>query len=424
MATADSNTKLRFRSAVLVALCLSLTGIWTNASYLNGYRGGKEKEKTTMVETADQKHNNTSDVVDQEHSSEEEDEGTASTHDTAILLNSRKDVENATTILDHEDHKERMGVNGLENINRTISIEISENRSITIDNNSTTPNEQAQHPEKTWAPSDEWINTCIQEQESNPDLNKPYRVQWFAYNLGDCVRFCEKRCGILSERSSTKHLSIAGQYWEHGCHQNNIKELGNNITVLMQVFQRIENDTISFPQPWAQPEKDELVIHIRLGDVMDKPMYIGKNTSVFDKLKTGVDTRHGPGYVYPNGVKSLHQYLESIRQSGLEKVVLRGGSHVPGSFPKSRVYSMCLAKAIRTAGYNITSIQVDGEDNPDQHFYLMSHAKYFISGTGGYSRLMSELVEKLGGTVVQRPIAIPGSEWAAFKLNRTKCGSR
>ena len=138
---------------------------------------------------------------------------------------------------------------------------------------------------------------------------------------------------------------------------------------------------------------------------MDEAKYIGK-ASIFEMLQSGADTSHGPNSYYRHGIKSIREYLRLVRRSGMKKVVLRGGSHFPKRYPKSKMFTMCLAKAIQAAGYNITNIQVHGESNPDQDFYYMSHAKRFVTGTGGYSLLISKLVEQLGGVVVNEPLVI------------------
>jgi hypothetical protein len=127
---------------------------------------------------------------------------------------------------------------------------------------------------------------------------------------------------------------------------------------------------------------------------------------VFDMLRYGADTRHGVNSFYHKGIKSVEEYLSTIRESGLKKVVLRGGSHFPKVYPKSRIYTKCLTEAIQQAGYAITSVQFDGEDNPDQDFFYMSHARHFVQATGGYSRLIAHMVKHYGGTILGR---LPGA---------------
>ena len=253
-----------------------------------------------------------------------------------------------------------------------------------------------------WTPSDEWIETCVRyENEQNALVHKRYKIQWPNYRLGDCIRFCDA-CRSSWKSSRYKKLSIAGEYWNVVCHRKNAydRSRGNNFTFLDELFQRYEADPRPYRKPWPRPADDELVIHLRIGDVMDYPIYIG-NTSVVQMLRDGADTRHGlNGADYPKGIKSIHDYLSLIRESNLTKVALHGGAHIHKLFPNSRIFTGCLSKAIRRAGYNISSLKVAGEDNPDQDFFYMSHAKYFVPSTGGYSHLIASFVERRGGTII------------------------
>ena len=251
-----------------------------------------------------------------------------------------------------------------------------------------------------WNPSDEWIEACVRyENEQSALVHKRYTVQWPNYRLGDCIRLC-KSCEKSLIVSDYKALSMAGEYWNVVCHRTNDydRSRGSNFTFLEELFQRYEANPHPYTNPWPQPAEDELVIHLRIGDVMDDPIYVGKEASVFQMLRDGAFTRHGlNGEDYPIGIKSIHDYLSLIRESNLTKVVLRGGPHKPKAFPNSRIFTSCLSKAIQAAGYNISSLKVAGEDNPDQDFFYMSHAKYFVPSTGGYSHLIARIVEQRGG---------------------------
>ncbi len=249
-----------------------------------------------------------------------------------------------------------------------------------------------------WIPSDDWLQQCVQRETENPiNYQKKYRAQWHHYQLGDCLGMC-KSCASSRKQSKLKDLSIVGEYWTHVCHKVEFSETFN-ITFLSELFDNYQVNPHPYSQPWPKPADDELVIHLRIGDVIDEPQYSG-NTTVYQMLRNGADTRHGKNSFYRNGIKSVGEYLSTIRASGLNKVVLRGGSHFAKVYPKSRIFTACLAKTIERAGFNITSFRVDGEANPDQDFFYMSHAKHFVLATGGYSRLISRMVEYRGGSVI------------------------
>ena len=255
----------------------------------------------------------------------------------------------------------------------------------------------------TWNPSDKWIEDCIRfHRQNNRLVRVPYEVKWVKYQLGDCIKQC-KSCDTSAEASQYRGSSIAGEYWRVACNKRaNDRSRGNNFTFLDDLFKRYEANPDPYKKPWPRPANDELVIHLRIGDVMDDPNFVGEHASVFQMLREGADTRHGKSANYPKGIKSIHEYLSNIRESGLTKIVLRGGSHFPKIYPNSRIFTSCLSKAIERAGYNITNLKVAGEDNPDQDFFYMAHAKYFLPATGGYSRLIANSVERRGGTIVGR----------------------
>jgi hypothetical protein len=67
---------------------------------------------------------------------------------------------------------------------------------------------------------------------------------------------------------------------------------------------------------------------------------------------------------------------------------------------KSSGYARCVGRAFEHQGYN-TTLSIDGE-NADQDFYFMAHAKHFIETSGGFSKIVAQLVTKQGGTVYGR----------------------
>ena len=143
------------------------------------------------------------------------------------------------------------------------------------------------------------------------------------------------------------------------------------------------------------PDEDELVIHLRLGDVVEN-----SPSDVETMLIKGAVPRHSAAYGSRSSIKSVYEYLSNIADSGSSKVTIVGGSHHPDNYRKSRVYANCLWQSIEKAGY-IVGMQVDGSD-PDHDFYFMASARKIAVSTGGFSRLVGRLVELSGGTIVGR----------------------
>jgi len=103
----------------------------------------------------------------------------------------------------------------------------------------------------------------------------------------------------------------------------------------------------------------------------------------------------------------ISEILSLIKESGLTKVALRGDPRAEKPLPKSRIFSVCMVKAIYAAGYRLTSAKLWGEDLPDQDFYFMTHARNFVASTGYFGHLVAQIVNRRGGKIIGG--GIPGT---------------
>jgi hypothetical protein len=233
-------------------------------------------------------------------------------------------------------------------------------------------------------PSDEWVQNCTRRITEKGLI--PFNVTWEEYRLGDCIKLCR-----VCDRGPRN--SMARQYGNLVCGTGKDDKTrkhvhGGNLTFVEKVLQLHTQDP-----SFTLPAVDELVIHLRIGDVIER-----SKAPVEEMLMHGANPAHYK--TFKTAIKSVHEYISNIQESGLHKVVIRGGAHKPNEYKKSRVYAECLKEAIENAGYHV-SMEVEG-NTPDSDFYYMSRAKTIIVSTGGYSRLMGQMVKKGGGTVVGR----------------------
>jgi hypothetical protein len=257
-----------------------------------------------------------------------------------------------------------------------------------------------------WRPSVEWIEQCVQSVQHNKSIVKPFNPGLYSgYVLGDCIKLC-RGCykGIetpeLEMDSSLIMPTFATQY---GGKQSKCPHGRNNLTHIAHVFfQSKQHYLKKFPSKspgyatcFQEPDEDAVVIHLRLGDVIEK----AKNVSVVDMLYRGASPAHHKNF--RNSIKPISEYLDNLQTNNSTKVSIRGGSHKPKFYRKSRVYGHCLKTAIEYAGYDLIQYEIDS-GNPDYDFYYMSHAKTYISTVGGYSRLIGKMVKHLGGRVIGR----------------------
>jgi hypothetical protein len=270
-----------------------------------------------------------------------------------------------------------------------------------------------------WRPTRQWIQECVdrqqQQQQQQLDRIEPFQIAWRGYTLGDCVLMCYK-CRISIRSSPLRKESFAGQYLQQACPKGGIRFINNQTRVHWPTLEAILKQS-----PYGdRPPDNGIVLHLRLGDVIEHA-----NASVIDMLWEGGNPAHHAKY--SNSIKSISEYLGNVEEAvaliqrndsniTTIPVILRGGAHFHVYYKsrdqrvaarKSRTYVNCLKEALEQADggrgpvqWNISMV-VDGP-TPDQDFYYCSHAKYFVVSTGGYSKLMGQMVMRLGGHVIGR----------------------
>jgi hypothetical protein len=202
---------------------------------------------------------------------------------------------------------------------------------------------------------------------------------------------------------SSRNDTFAALYHFRAC-KTNFHQVDGNLTIVDEILKQAEQSDASF----VRPSSDTLVLHWRLGDVIENSA-----TTVVDMLLRGGDPWHTS--TYKSAIKSIEEYLSDIASSGLTKLEIRGGSHDPHFYQKSRLYAGCLARAIQTAGYTNVNIQLEGSD-PDHDFYFIGHAKHLSVSSGGFSRLLGTMAKRHGGRIV-------GREFLKYHISNTTTDS-
>mmetsp|Transcript_28929 Transcript_28929/g.61108 ORF Transcript_28929/g.61108 Transcript_28929/m.61108 type:complete len:373 (-) Transcript_28929:159-1277(-) len=249
-------------------------------------------------------------------------------------------------------------------------------------------------------PSVKWLKSCAETLANDPTVVTPFAMAqegWEKYRLGDCLKACTASACNLPKKSkerqkwnrhhnASKFSKMAYMYQVMACEPEPER---HNLTVVDQIF-----DFVKGRPGFEVPDPDSIVIHLRLGDVMET-----SNKSPVAMLKHGsIPGEHG-AYVrgHIKSILSVDDYLgiiDTIHPQN-KKVVLVGGSHKPWLYKKSKVYAHCLQRALLRAGQD-TELRLN-YGTPDQDFYYMSNAKYFVASTGGFSRLIGAMVRHRGG---------------------------
>ena len=150
-------------------------------------------------------------------------------------------------------------------------------------------------------------------------------------------------------------------------------------------------DIINKRQPKFYPD-DTLVIHLRIGNVIDRT-----NVSFDDILTDYTLYKNGRQYVKP--IKYYTNLIDTIHNYKIKKILLVGGFHRKGNHDKSLQYVNHIKKHFENNGFNCTT-RIN--HNADEDFLIMCNSKYFVPSGGGFSEVIKQMVILKGGTVIEK----------------------
>jgi hypothetical protein len=134
------------------------------------------------------------------------------------------------------------------------------------------------------------------------------------------------------------------------------------------------------------PEKDSLVIHARLGDVLCTYKSQWKN---FYKIKMDY-------YSKKNNKKFWENILKKMNDNNLNKVYIVTGFHYKKCIEESLKFLKELEIFFKNAGKEVV-LRVDKD--PDEDVIWMSQSSHFATTGGGFGRIIQGIVKKKGGKV-------------------------
>ena len=150
-------------------------------------------------------------------------------------------------------------------------------------------------------------------------------------------------------------------------------------------------DIINKRQPKFYPD-DTLVIHLRIGNVIDRT-----NVSFDDILTDYTLYKNGRQYVKP--IKYYTNLIDTIHNYKIKKILLVGGFHRKGNHDKSLQYVNHIKKHFENNGFNCTT-RIN--HNADEDFLIMCNSKYFVPSGGRFSNVVKQMVILKGGTVIEK----------------------
>ena len=247
-----------------------------------------------------------------------------------------------------------------------------------------------------------FISQCSKDVVSEIDANqmppKLFEPVLHGYRLGDCISFCK----CFADRFPD---TFAAQYMQGGCSPD-------NYTRIMDILKGKEEQG-RFSDNYQCPDGSSLVVHLRLGDKVEK--------AYFQILKRLDNNPQSTYYRFLDGgwsdklankarshIKGLPEIIGAARTTNSSTIHIVSGSHYPyagKSGHMSYVYLQCLKRAFEAEGYDV-KLRIGG--NPDEDFFFMTCARAIVVSGGGFSRHAGNIVERRGGVQVGRVFNMDG----------------
>jgi hypothetical protein len=150
------------------------------------------------------------------------------------------------------------------------------------------------------------------------------------------------------------------------------------------------------------PAPDELVVHLRIGDVIDYDKHSVENILVFPVYFHEERFELAPWHQYVKPLAYYRSALNLLHLSNLSfsKVTLVASSHhQQSSYLKSCLYISVVKSFFESTGF-FESVRLRTGQFPDDDAIFMSSASFFLPSGGGFSRWLAHIVEVNGGTVI------------------------
>ena len=204
------------------------------------------------------------------------------------------------------------------------------------------------------------------------------------YRLGDVVRTQYFHMDTSSYTTGKYKNTIAGKYMQSTTEKNNF-ELLNEI---VHDFEKKLKMT--------KPNANEWVVHIRLGDVLEKSKHSVEEhfTNFIRSEGVGIADSF---YIRPK-IFFLNR-IKKIAEFGINKVVICTKFHkAETSHEKSSDYINKVVELLEKHNFDV-KLRI-GKYSPDEDFVFLSNSKYFTCTGGGYSIFASKLVEMRGNILI------------------------
>ena len=201
------------------------------------------------------------------------------------------------------------------------------------------------------------------EHDLDNDTEKENR-EWCRDNKDNWVNPRNHKQGYLDSIQKNYPKSIAAKYVKYVGYPKTYKIF--HYPTIQKIFKELK---------YKKPDKDSLVIHLRLGDTVAKSY----------------------GSEYSFGLDYYKELLEEVKQNPkIKKIDIVTGLHKNVYVKQS---NQRLNQIIRLFK-KFYPVDVILTKNPDKDFYYMCNSKYFAKSGGGFSGLITDIVSRKSSNVI------------------------
>ena len=203
------------------------------------------------------------------------------------------------------------------------------------------------------------------------------------YRLSDMVTANNTiRYNIMGKRYHLKYYpgSIASKY-------------------LLATDKRSDIDTlikiIDTYKPEIKPLEEELVVHLRVGEVLNHSKY---SVDEFLEKERNFEINSPINYVKP--LSYYQKIIDNHKELLPKKIKIFSGGCFCDSKLKSYEYTKKIKQFFIDNGFEI--IESNSFNNPDDDFVYMARSKHFIQSGGGFSDFISKVIERKKGKIYKK----------------------
>ncbi len=232
-----------------------------------------------------------------------------------------------------------------------------------------------------------WLIPLRKEKKKKRKLSKEfeklYNNEYHWYRIGDVFQFGKgPKYKEIKYHEKQFPDSIAAEY---------LTKIKDNERKDINLLKNILDNR---PKLKNLPEKNSLVLHMRVGDVFCKSTE-EKELHPMTKRLGAVDKWHDH-YTKKDNPHWWYDILAFMNEKNIDKVYIIVGSHKPECLLESSDFIM---DKINMFKKNDKYVFLRIGNSPDEDILWAKHAKNFASTGGGYGRLIGKCVKKNGGVL-------------------------